>query len=328
MRWGTLVLTALTMQIEPPPLSDWVASGAGETRQQRIVVLESERGLQRTDRMALAVVGKGEETTYWRNTRWQLEPNRVYAFRVRLRGEGTGGCAITGVNVVNRDYIPNREWQTVEYVFRTPADTRDAYIRVGHWQWRGEILFDQPQLIPVEVVHARYDRLTLGEGETIRNGRYLFVSRFEGELSNAQSPLREFTAVFNTNRWVFEANRQVTYRHSVGTARMRRVVLQLHVPYEREGVLALQLRKDDGEWQVVHTLRGRGGHTVEVPPAFLAAQALEVRMVGQSGVIQVDRYHFEAELEGAPTASWVGRSLTLYPHQRQNDLLVKPLALQ
>lgn len=84
MRFWILALGLTAAQIEPPPLSDWIASGTGETRQQRVVVLDTKRGLQRTDRMALVVASKGEETAYWRNTRWKLEPNRTYMFRVRL----------------------------------------------------------------------------------------------------------------------------------------------------------------------------------------------------------------------------------------------------
>ncbi|MCS7300530.1 MAG: DUF4091 domain-containing protein [Fimbriimonadales bacterium] len=310
------------------PLNDWTPSGEGETRLQRIVALDAERQQQRTDRAALTVVGKGEQTTYWRNMRWRLEPNRTYAFRVRLKGEGTGGCAIVGANVANRDFIPTREWQTAEYVFRTPADTRDAFVRVGHWQWRGEILFDQPQLVPVEVVHTRYGDLTLGEGEVIRNGRYTFTSRLDGALSNTQAPIREFTADFNTNRFVFSPNAQATFRHAIGDYRIRRATLRLHVPYEQDGALAIHLRKDEGDWQAVHLVRERGAHEFEIPPALLPARTLEVRLIGQSGVIQVDRYTLDAELERAPRATLAGRSLALYPLQQARALQVKPLALQ
>ncbi len=328
MRFWLLALGLTTIQIEPPPLSDWIASGTGETRQQRIVVLDTTHGFQRTDRMALVVAGKGEETAYWRNTRWKLEPNHTYGFRVRLQGAGSGGCAIVGANTVNRDFVPTREWQTVEYVFRTPTDTRETFVRVGHWQWRGEILFDQPQLFPVEIVHARYDTLNLGEGETVRDGKYRFISLFEREFSNTQAPLREFTAVFNTNRWVFSPNTFVTYRHSVGDFRIRRATLRWNVPYEQNGVLAIHLRKDNNDWQVVHSLRGRGSHEYEVPQAFLPARALEVRLVGQNGVIQVDRYTLDAELERSPAANLIGKTRTLFPYQRRNDMQVKPLNLQ
>jgi hypothetical protein len=325
MRLGLLTLTAMLAQSTPPLQDEWVASGAGETRTQSVAF--SDEQARRTTHTALVVAGTGEPSTYWRNTRWRLEPNRAYAFRVRLKGEGSGGCAIVGANVVNRDYIPSRDWQTAGYVFRTPADTREAFIRVGHWHWRGEVMFAQPELIPVEVVHALYGDFVLGAGERIQGTRYRFLSQFEGELSNAQAPLKGFTAVFNTNRWVFGAGEQATYRHALGNRRMRQVTLSLSVPYEQDGALSVQVRADGGEWQSAATVRGRGSHTVKVPETLLPTRALEVRFVGQAGVIQVDRYELQAELERPVAQPLVGRSLVLYPDQQRQDWRVVPIVL-
>lgn len=322
-------LCLLVAQTELPPLRDWIPVGEGETRQQRIIVLEADRAIQRIERMALVVVGKGEESTYWRHAHWQLEPNRHYVFRVRLRGEGTGVCAIVGANTVNRDFLPTQRWQTVEYVFRAPADTRATFIRVGHWQWRGELMFDQPQLIPVQVVHTQYGSLTLGEGETIRNRRYRFVSLFGSELSNAQSPLREFTASFNTNRWVFNTGAHVVYRHALAPYTIRRARLEVHVPYEADnGAVQVAIRPDAGEWQSVHVLRGRGSHAIEIPAHLLPAKSLEVRFWGAAGTLQIDQYIFEAELEGAPNTLLAGRSLVLYPEPSRGGVAVKPIAVR
>jgi hypothetical protein len=307
------------------PQGEWVASGAGETRTQTVAVLD-ERAKPVTH-TALVVVGAGEPSTYWRNTQWELQPNRTYAFRVRLKGEGRGGCAIVGANVVNRDYIPSREWQTVGYVFRTPSDTREAFIRVGHWQWRGEVMFAQPEFTPVDVVHARYGDLLLGAGERIQGNRYRFLSQFEGELSNAQAPLKAFTAVFNTNRWVFSPDAHVIYRHALGARRIRRATLSLNVSYEQDGVLAVQFRADGGEWHTAATIRGLGAHTVQVPDTLLPARTLEVRLEGQAGVIQVDRYELQAELARPVAQPLVGRSLVLYPDWQRADWQVMPLAL-
>jgi len=59
------------------PQGEWVASGSGETRTQTIAVLD-ERAKPVTH-TALVVVGAGEPSTYWRNTQWELQPNRTYA---------------------------------------------------------------------------------------------------------------------------------------------------------------------------------------------------------------------------------------------------------
>jgi hypothetical protein len=322
---GLLTLTVMLAQSTPLPQDEWVASGAGETRTQSVAF--SDEQARRTTHTALVVAGAGETSTYWRNTRWRLEPNRAYAFRVRLKGEGSGGCAIVGANVVNRDYIPSRDWQTVGYAFRTPADTREAFIRVGHWQWRGEVMFAQPELIPVEIVHAFYGDFVLGVGERIQGTRYRFISQFEGELSNAQAPLKEFTAVFNTNRWVFGVGAQVVYRHALGNRRMRQVTLSLSVSHEQDGALSVQVRADGGEWQSAATIRGRGSHTVRVPETLLPARVLEVRLVGQEGRIVVDRYELDATLERPVAQPLVGRSLVLYPDKARGDWWVSPIAL-
>jgi hypothetical protein len=322
---GLLTLTVMLAQSTPLPQDEWVASGAGETRTQSVAF--SDEQARRTTHTALVVAGAGETSTYWRNTRWRLEPNRAYAFRVRLKGEGSGGCAIVGANVVNRDYIPSRDWQTTGYVFRTPADTREAFIRVGHWQWRGEVMFAQPELIPVEIVHAFYGDFVLGVGERIQGTRYRFISQFEGELSNAQAPLKEFTAVFNTNRWVFGVGAQVVYRHALGNRRMRQVTLSLSVSHEQDGALSVQVRADGGEWQSAATVRGRGSHTVRVPETLLPARVLEVRLVGQEGRIVVDRYELDATLERPVAQPLVGRSLVLYPDKARGDWWVSPIAL-
>jgi hypothetical protein len=324
MRWLWVFLSGLWAMVALPQ-GDWIAVGGGETRTQTVAVLD-ERAKPVTH-TALVVVGAGEESNYWRNTRWTLEPNRTYAFRVRLKGEGRGGCAIVGANVVNRDYIPSREWQTVGYVFRTPSDTREAFIRVGHWQWRGEVMFAQPEFTPVDVVHARYGDLLLGAGERIQGNRYRFLSQFEGELSNAQAPLKAFTAVFNTNRWVFSPDAHVIYRHALGARRIRRATLSLNVSYEQDGALAVQVRADSGEWHTAATIRGLGAHTVQVPDTLLPARTLEVRLEGQAGVIQVDRYELQAELARPVAQPLVGRSLVLYPDWQRADWQVMPLAL-
>jgi hypothetical protein len=128
MRLWLLSLTTMLAYSTPLPQGEWVASGSGETRTQTVAVLDER--VKPLTHTALVVVGAGEPSTYWRNTQWELQPNRTYAFRVRLKGEGRGGCAIVGANVVNRDYIPSREWQTVGYVFRTPErHARGVYSR-------------------------------------------------------------------------------------------------------------------------------------------------------------------------------------------------------
>ncbi len=327
-----LLLTIGIGQSEPPPPTGWQA-GEGQTFTRREVSIEARSGnlpgqaptLTRTDRTVLGVKGTGDDMGWWRNTSVKLQPNRTYAVEFWLKGTGDGACAITGTNSVNRDMFPSTEWTHKQFIFRTPSDTRDTFLRFGQWHWNGEILFDRVHLMPVEIVHAE-----LGEGEQIRNGRYQFTSRYEGILANAQAPLQRFTALFNTNRWVLTRGQEVVYRHQAGNHLMRAATLRLNVPFEQNGSLTvLAQREGESEWRMVGQVRGRGEHALQLPSELFPARALLVRLVGQSeGVIQIDRYILEASLQGAEHATQTGKSLVLFPGVQSRALNIAELRLE
>jgi hypothetical protein len=147
MRVWLLTLTAALAQSTLLPQDEWVASGSGETRTQAVAFFD-ERA-KRTMHTALVVVGAGEESTYWRNTRWRLEPNRTYAFRVRLKGEGQRRLRHRRRECGQpRLYPQPRVADRLAMCSARLSDTREAFIRVGHWHWRGEVLFAQPEFTP------------------------------------------------------------------------------------------------------------------------------------------------------------------------------------
>jgi hypothetical protein len=331
MLWTALLAFGMA-QIEPPPPTDW-QPGAGETFTRREVFLEARSGtlpgqspvLTRTDRIVLGVKGNGNDMSWWRNTHLKLQPNQTYAVRFWLKGTGSGACAITGTNTVNRDLPPHADWTRHEFIFRTPTDTRDTFLRFGQWHWNGEVLFDRIQLIPVQVVHGM-----LGEGEQIRDGRYRFASRYEGSLSNTQAPLQRFDALFNTNRWVFTRNREVVYRHSAAPYTMREATLWLNVPLDQEGSLTVMAQREgESQWRIVGQISGRGEHRLQLPSALFPTPCLLIRLVGTNdGTLQVSHYRLEAALENAERAMVVGRSLVLFPRVSHRSLEVGTLRLE
>lgn len=318
----------LAFQIVPTPLTDWEASEPAKAFQRHEVVLQAEGGtVQRLDRMVLGVRGDSSDTVFWRNTRWKLQPKQTYALRFRMKAEGAGACAIVGLNTVNRDTHPSTEWREEQFVFRTPDDTRHSFIRVGHWEWKGEILFDAVELIPVQVVHARYGALVLGAGEQIREGRYEFISRYE-EHTNLHACLDSFDAIFNTNRWVFNPNLQLTHLHHTGSQLMTQATLTLNVPFEQSGALTVMARSDKSPWRPLQRIEGQGTHTVEIPSELFPTGNLWIRLVGAQGTIQVDQYRLTAPLQSDSRPSRIGRSLTLFPQITRNDTIVENLALE
>jgi hypothetical protein len=333
---GTMLWTALLTwgmaQIEPPPPADW-QPGAGQTFTRREVFLEARSGtlpgqspvLTRTDRIVLGVKGNGNDMSWWRNTHLKLQPNQTYAVRFWLKGTGSGACAITGTNTVNRDMLPSADWTRQRVHLSHPC--RHARhlpaLRAVALERRGAVRPHPAH--PVQVVHA-----ALGEGEQIRNGRYQFASRYEGALSNAQAPLQRFDALFNTNRWVITPNREVVYRHSAAPYKMREATLWLNVPLEQDGSLTVMAQREgETSWRTVGQIRGRGEHRLLLPAELFPTQSLLIRLVGTgNGTIQVSHYRLEAALEGAERAIVIGKSLVLFPRVSHRSLEVSALHLE
>ena len=328
MRTVLALACLMGVQITPPPLSDWVGSDPEKAFQRHEVFLQTEGAqIQRLDRMVLGVRGNGTDTAFWRHTRWRLEPRQTYALLFNLKATGSGVCAIAGANTVNRDFSPSSGWRAEQFVFRAPDNPRDSFIRVGQWNWNGEVLFDSVRLIQVQVVHSRYGTLVLGEGEQIRAGRYQFFSRFY-ENANLHACLESFDAVFNTNRWVLSPNASVTYRHSAGSQLMTGATLTLHVPFEQSGALTVMARSDKSPWRPLTSLSGAGAHKLELPAELFPTGTLWIRLTGTRGTIQVDQYHLDAPLQGESRIARVGRSLVLFPETSRRDTEITDLALE
>jgi hypothetical protein len=137
--------------------------------------------------------------------------------------------------------------------------------------------------------------LSLGTGETIRNGIYRFATNFSGYNSNDSRPLFAHTAGFNTNRWVLggpmserwqESGAWVIYRHKLdGTrdggreARERRIqfetaVMTFEVGYYESGQLVVEVSNDGKEWKEVGRFSPSGGYTAQVPKELLPADEI------------------------------------------------------
>jgi hypothetical protein len=166
--------------------------------------------------------------------------------------------------------------------------------------------------------------LSLGTGETIRNGIYRFATNFSGYNSNDSRPLFAHTAGFNTDRWVLggpmserwqESGAWVIYRHKLdGTGgkgqgtRERRVqfetaVMTFVVGYYESGQLVVEVSNDGKAWKEVGRFSPSGEYTAQVPKELLPADEIWVRFWA-TGVLQVNAYRMEAKLsENLPDAT-------------------------
>ncbi|MBN1819008.1 MAG: DUF4091 domain-containing protein [Sedimentisphaerales bacterium] len=258
----------------------------------------------------VSVTGTGQDNPFWRQDASFLEPGKAYRLRFHARTTGNGGNMISGLDYINRDFSPTGKWQEYSFVLTPRKNPAGGYLRLGQWHRNDTTLFDRVALTEVVPVHATHGEITLGAGESIRNGIYAFDPPFHDEGGNYSRPLEEFTCGFNTNRWTFGPDQYLLYKQRVGDALLTTATIKVHIGYYTSGVCIVECGKDGKTWQRVGAIEGLDSKEFEVPAALLPAAELFVRLRAsgstdkknnsQPGSFQVYGYTFRAGLNNIP----------------------------
>lgn len=263
------------------------------------------------DKKWLEVTGNGDDSSYWRCDGFSFQPRRLYQFRTLARRTSGSGTAITGPTFANRDQSKvTRNWQWIGHVFRAPEEIDGNYLRLGHWHATGAIQFDAIEIAPVVPVHRQFTGLTLGEGESIQDGEYAFAGTFSHRGSNYHRTLDSATASFNSDRWVFGAGSQITYRFALPGHEFQAGSVQANVNYYVRGSCQVEASRDGQSWHQLALQEGLGTAVAELPGELLPAKELLVRLrpSNDTGYFQVNRVDFRARLSG-PAPDAVGETL-------------------
>ena len=251
---------------------------------------------------ALRVRGDGRNSAAWRTGLLPMQPAGLYRLRFMARCEpgASGGCAVSGTGRVNRDFRLSDQWTPCSFVFAAPSGVSNDFVRLGHWEVKGALSFDDAELLPVLAAHDPYEEM--GEAESVRNGVYHFQPDFAWTGANYHRPLWLNKAGFNSDRWVFSEGSELIYRFAMP----RRLAqtgarLRVNVNYHVAGSLRIEASRDTRTWTPVAEYDGqrRGGQT-NLPAALFPANEIYVRlsMPGPGGSLQVNAIDYEAPLEG------------------------------
>ncbi len=285
-----------------------------------------------TGQRCISLTGDGKESQFWKCENWLPEPGKAYRLTFWARSPGaSGGCIISNLNAVNEDFpLPQGEWQRYTRVFVAPRTLAGAFLRLGCWNTTGKVLFDDVTVSPVVPLHgetsphprplSRDGRGELGEGERITKGVYRFQAPLDADGSNYARPLSEFSAGYNTNRWVMTDGSTLLYRHRVPGARQRAGAVMPTIGYYQAGRLVVEASKDGQAWQPAGELGEKRSARIELPAALFPADEVWVRLRGEGegktgkdshpGSFQIHGYTYEATLEGSP-ADAAGRTTYL-----------------
>ncbi|MFH1922383.1 MAG: glycoside hydrolase domain-containing protein [Planctomycetota bacterium] len=298
LAWSVLLPVTLPAQTQSVPNAEFDAGDdapAGWTL--------SGGGGRWVDRQLLEVTGTGSDSNYWRSGGFEFTPGKLYHFEMRARRTSGSGCTVAGPSFANHDYSGlSNEWTWYGHVFRAPENPEGGYLRLGQWEAKGAVQFDAVRITPVLPVHRMVGDMVLGEGESIRDGTYQFHGTFGHEGSNFHRTLRSATAGFNSNRWVFGDDSQVTYRFDLPGRQFLSGQVSFNVNYHTRGGCLAEVSRDGTNWNPLVTQEGLGVGQAAVPGDLLPAEKvfLRLRTSAGGGSFQVDRVEFRAELDGRP----------------------------
>ncbi|HOX36460.1 MAG TPA: DUF6067 family protein [Candidatus Brocadiia bacterium] len=256
---------------------------------------------------AIAVTGKGEDSSFWVCKDLKLKPRTTYRLGFSLRREpgATSGCAITGLSCCNRDFTPGDKWATRSFVFVTPNSMEGVYLRLGQWHADGTYLYDNVSLAESSPVHSRSGDMVLGEGERIENGVYYFNAPLNSEGSNYHRCLESHTAGFNSYRWVFSGDNFVIYKHEVAGLKQESASVEINVGYYEKGNLLVHASAGRKTWTEIGRIGSQKTETFKLPSEMFPADAVYIRLSmmepgatredSAPGALQVHGYSYEAK---------------------------------
>lgn len=268
---------------EVPAPSDWTTPG-----------VHGGRGLR--------MEGTGQGTVSARSEPITLEPGGLYSLRFMARREAgaSGGCVISGPASVNRDFRPGDSWNSFGFIFCLPHNSQDGRIRLGHWELKGGVTFDDPELLPVLASHRQGPSgIVLGEGERIENGVYHFNPDFGWAGANFHRPLHLNRLTFNSDRWCFGLGSELIYRFALPGLHQTSGAVRVNVNHHVAGSLRIEASTDGRQWTPAATCPPQTGATrATLPAALFPAAAIFVRLTTSEGPanLQINALDYEAAL--------------------------------
>ena len=258
----------------------------------------------------LQVTGDGTGTAVWRS-----EPIRMrqaighYRFSVSHRGVDTsGGVLPCGIEGISRDFstVAN-QWTNESFYFRRHSHLPPVPLRVGLWESTGTFQFRDVKLEPVVPVRREFNlplgKIWLGEGETIRDGKYQFRSNFVGKGINTQHGFVGANATFNSNRWCFNGGSAVAYIFSLATRDHGTIVpfndgkLVINVNYHTHGEGVIEISTDGQNLIELARINQTGTQEITLPEHIFPTEPFLLQIRGLDDCyFQVNRIDFEASL--------------------------------
>ena len=222
------------------------------------------------------------DRSYWQSKPllWKSNENFVLRFKARRFGPTQDGALISGPYFCNRDLRePAYNWTNYHSVISVPRlPDLKAPLRLGQWQTYGTVAFDDVTLHPADPVYANRDSLVLGNGENIDGVKYTFVAPYLKEAGNHARPLKDQSATFNTNRWIFSGEKQLLFKHYIYGHSQLHGDIKVSIGNYKSGRILVEASNDGQTFNSVGETQTSGTFRWELPEVVFPADTVWVRL--------------------------------------------------
>lgn len=277
---------------------------------------------------ALLVRGNGGNDAAWISIPLPVEPGQYYefSFRAKTGPDTSGGSAVSGPTFANHDYWLGQEWKQYAFVFKVPSGQTEIRCRLGQWRVKGTLLFDGANLAPVNPIHSQRGNLSLGLGERIDKTKYSATHELDDQGSNSCRFLDDFTAHFNSNRWLIDPSASITYRHELPGASFKQAKVRINLNYHTAGSCVIEAKTDRKDWTILGELSDTNQADLKIPSDLLPAKTIFIRIQGKADTngqctLQIDRYGFLSEMDTS-IDPMVGDTKYLRVNQASDDFKI------
>ena len=258
----------------------------------------------------ICLIGNGipQSYNYYLYENVYFKSNNLYSLKFEYRTDKNygEGCATSGNNLVNLDLKPEKNWTSVSYFIQTPGYDLESFIRFGQWELAGQTSFRSINIISVKPFYTQYKTYSLGYGEYIINSYYFARMVKTGQLLNGARFLDDYTAFFNTDRWMFRSGQYVIFKHKISETDISNANVQLIINSIENGMCLVEVSGDKRSWKEIGRITEISHPTIEIDNNILISDSIFIRIsgVGEQCNFSLNDYIFSSKLKDDSSEVW------------------------
>lgn len=246
---------------------------------------------------------------------FQLKPNRYYilSFFYRTDVSSAEGFVTSGYNLLNVGFEPEKQWQEVNYVFKTPLTLETSGVKVGKWNLPYSVFVKNICCKEVNPVFNDDLKIVLSSGEIIDKGNYYFFMTNTDQCVNGSKNLYDYNAYFNSWRWMFFGEKYVVYKHDFNGFQAYNSKVLITMNKHVRGECIIEYSYDLENWLDLGTITNVSSNQFYLPEnCHFSYIYIKIRSNNRASSFEISDYSFQANILGLDQMQEVVYGYSIY----------------